>query len=737
MTPSIGDRSQGHGTALAVKLRAQRWYALACLVCAACASSTPADETSPDSTGGVHVSFEPGQGAALSFGAIPWPDDLYLNRQSQIMLGDLPGSPLTDYTRALRSSLAELDGFGIGTPVFFYMNGAIDPDTLPQTAADSMLDDASVFLIDADTGSPQAFQRIAVEVNWSGDQKRLALRPAPGHPLTPGRRYAALVTRRVKDSGGMALVPAEKFAAVRDTSAVITDTRLSQARAEYTPVLETLSKLGTLRDEIVAMAVFRVQTAQPDLEAARRLLRLPPVPANLQAIDAAGLDKLFGGASAPDTRAAHDRLLGIIQGTFSTPNFVADSARVHGSWQRDSNGELKIRRMEDVPFTLFVPKGDQPAPLVIYQHQRGRERSDAVVIANVLAERNIAVIAIDAPFQGMRAKSEGRGLDWRNRFTGAETPDGFGDLSGDFYGSADNQGALLPLHPFYVRDALRQGVVDLMNVVHFLGDGDFAPLVALGEVGKRTFDSRRIGFVGEDIGAQLGLVLASVEPKVATLALSGAGASVAQGFWLSARDQGSFVQLAELIGRDAATVDYVQDSPAYWPELALFETLLGRGEPLAFTPSLLRAPLNVALFMAQDDEVVANSGTEALAIALGASVLGRKARYQDELSTQEAVSGDVIAGNFSLEGAQVTRSLSVYEPADHGFLLSTQGAHHFAAPVEPPFRGRTDTQSFANPSASATAALAQYFASFFACVDNAPAGVTVSASPCSADVTTP
>lgn len=684
---------------------------------------------------GVHVKFDPGQGAAMSLGAIPWPDDLYL-QEGHVSLSDPPGSP-SDYTRSLRMSLTELDGFGIATPVYFYLDGAIDADSLPQTAEESVGPRASVFLIDADTGSPDAFQRVRAEMQWSPDEARLALRPALGHPLTPGRRYAAIVTRRVKDTNGQPLAPSPKFAAVRDPSVSLNDARLMQVRAEYTPVLETLAKGDTAREDVVGMAVFRVQTTNTDLQDARRIVRngSPPSAANVVRVDASALDRVFGDVNDPSMggAAAHDQLSGIVHGTLPSPNFVSATVKVHGSWARDETGALQVKRTDDVPFTIFIPKGDAPSTVVLYQHQRDHERSDAVFVANELARRNIATFAIDAPFQGLRAKSEAtRGVDTRNRFTGAQVADRFGDEPGDFFGTQDAQGNLQPFHPFYARDALRQGVVDLMTAVRYLDEGD---LSEISPASQKQFDVRRFGFIGEDVGAQMGTMLAPFEPKLLALALFAPSAFVAQGFALNADDQQLFGMLASLLGRDPSNIDYDRDAPAFWPELSVFETLLGRGEPMAYASLLRRASVNAWMLMALNDETTSNVSTEAFAVALGASYLGGEARWVGDLGMQPAQSGDVVSGNFQIENDHVTRLLRSYDPADHALLHSSTGTHAFEDPVRPPFAALSSSETFDNPSASVRQELADYFDSFFQCVS--AVAPTSSAIKCGAQVTAP
>ena len=690
-----------------------------------------------DGGDGVHVRFDLSEGK-LPFGAVPWPDDLYL-QDARLALGSLPASTMpTDYARVLHGSLPELDGYGVASPIYFFLDGAIDEDTLPHTAVESEGVRAGVFLIDADTASPDAFERVRVETQWSPELSRLALRPALGHPLTPGRRYAAIVTRKVKDTRGQPLQPAPEFAAVRDATSTLSDPALQRARASYAPVLETLDKSGMLpRADVVAMAVFRVQTANEDLADARALVRMREAPSasNVEAFVEEELDGVFGDLEKDAAAVPHDNLAAIIQGTLSSPNLLSKTAKTHGAWVREA-GALEVKRPEEeVPFTLFLPKGGGVAsPIVIYQHALGRERSDAVHVADGLAARNIAVIAIDAPFQGMRAKSgEGGSVDMRNRFTGVAEPDRFGDVEGDFYGQRDMQALLIEFHPFYIRDALRQGVVDLMSLVRFLESEQLPGLLA--RVGlTRTLDIRRLGFVGEDIGANMGIMLASFEPRLQALSLVGASAFVAQGFWLAAAEQPLFATLAGWLGRSAVGIDYDGDSPFFWPELALFETLTGRAEPLAYATLLRRQPVNVLMMMARDDEVVANLATEALAVSLGAQILSGEARSVGELERHPAAAGETVAGNVPIMGGEVTRLVRAYDPADHRVLRSDSGQRAYSSPVRPPFVSLDATEQFDNPRKAAQQDLEQYFASFFECVTG---NLSTTALPCSAQVVAP
>jgi hypothetical protein len=701
------------------------------------AGSGAVDVTSPD--GHVHVRFDPGEGSVLALGSTPWPDDLYLDRSGHISVnGTVEPGVETDQTRML----SDLDGFGVSIPVYFYVDGSIDPSSLPQGETGSLDAAASAFLIDADTGSPDAFTKIPVVAQWQPDAKRIALRPADGHPLTPGRRYAAVVTRRVKDAKGQQLEPAAKFAAVRDPDLVLSDTRLMAARAQYTPVLETLVKGGLPRADISAMAVFHVQNVDQDLIDARKLIRSgkAPVPALSDPVYATELDSVLGAtntaaAGFDDSGAApHQNLYAMVHGTLPSLNFLSATVNTHGKFERETTGMLRVKRTDAVPFTLFIPRTSLQAPIVIYQHQRDGERSDALAIANELAGRGLATLALDAPFSGLRAATpdKRKSTDWRNRFTGAESGDNFGDAPGDLLGFSKVMSSGAAWNPIEARDALRQGAADLMTAVRAIEENTFAGAIASDPMLKgRTFLTKQVGFVGEDTGAGIGAMLARLEPSVqAVVLVAPAGATVTQWAW-SPRDEGMFDALAASFGFDPSALDRSADDPAYWPGLAIYQTLFDRADPLAHAAALRRAAVNVLVLMAEDDEQVANRATEAYAASVGTTLVGSDARYVGDFMRAD-VSDDASSGaNYNASGSHVTRTTYVYAPATHDFLQQRVDTQQYAHPPEAPFKRLDDAVTIMNPTAAAARQIGQYLESFFACVNRGDAlpNTACSASP--------
>jgi dienelactone hydrolase len=657
---------------------------------------------------------------ALPFGSVPWPDDAYLDAQGRLSVRDIPTAD-ADYAAQLATALNDLDGFGVRPVVFVRFDGAIDPASLPDSPAESLEPRASVFLLDADTSSSTAFERIPVEVSYAPARFELRLRPAYGRNLVPGRRYAAVVTDRLMAANGTPVEPGERFAAIRDRP-ILASSLERAARARYNPVLQTLAREGLARRSVVALAVFHVQSARADLDSVHALLDARPVELSALTLTKAGpeLDLLFG--TPPPTAvgigamgAPHDQVGFVARGSLVVPSLLGATPAEHGQFGRGPAGQLLIRGAQDVFFSIWLPRVvmmDAPLPLVVVAHDMNGERSDAAALANVLAGAGFAVIAADAPFHGLRA---GTG-DTVSRFTKEARSDGFGDAPGDFIGERDEQGELSALHPFYFRDAVRQAAADTMALLKairadgFEGIKDLAP-----ELAGLRFDTAHVGYVGIGLGADVGAIVAPFEPEVSGFVLAFGGGTGVDGWFAGPEQSGFAAALLARLGHAADANDDPTDPPALWPDVDVFRTLTDRASPFAYAGLLRRAPANALLLLARDDENVANRATEALAYALGAVVAGGEPRHELALESVPLSPGAPLSANFPAEGGDVTRALFVVEPATHRALMLEQDTQRFEQPLSPPFTPRAKPVEVRNPTAALIAQIAFWFGSVRMC----------------------
>lgn len=685
-------------------------------------------------TGSVHVVFNPESTPGLdgvdgfAFADVPFPDDLYFSPTSgTIEIGAFPAEltqvageqpPRPEMVSTMREAFHDLDGFGTSSAVFFRLDGDIDPTTLPATPADSRQPTASVFLVDVDTASPSALERVPVEVHWDAARRLLVLRPWYGHALYEGRTYAAVVTNAVHAVDGSPLMPSDRFAAIRDATSRPSDPMDAAAYAEYTPVL---TSSAVTRANVAGLAVFHVQHVSAELDQARSVIRDadPPPLTILRVVSGAALDDLLGtpmpagtlGTDVPGG-VVHSHIGTLIDGTFPSPNFVAPTAFGHGPFRHDSSGALVVQSTNTVWMTVALPLGDvSNVPLVVYQHGLGNDRSAIFAVADALCAEGFAVAAIDIPFHGMRA--QGSSLDTHHTFGSTAGPDLYGDLSGtsiyvSFVGVVDMSGPYVDFHPSYPRDVLRQSALDVMALVNALDRSDWSAVGTMGGPSTIGFSDAPIGFVGVSLGGIVGTTFVTGEPRVGAAVLNVTGGELTNLVAFSSSFNETFLPLLlPAIGLDPGAIDYASAPPRYLPEVALYQTLLDRGDSIAFGPVLRAQPKNVLFQMAYDDETVPNQATEALARSADAAMLGRPPRYSDLTMGTSPLVSNVVLGS-----ARVTRGLAVFDPATHGLLSTRMAQATVEHPPTPPFTPLASPTPVANPVDAAIAQMVHFFVTF-------------------------
>lgn len=695
------------------------------MVLGACGGSSPQPMGDGGTPGSVHVVFDPGPGGPIDFAAVPFPDDLY-GQSGTIEIGQFPGEADLvageqgadpQMVATMRESFHDLDGFATTSAVFFRVDGDVDPASLPATPSDSLSPSASVFLLDVGSASPSAFERVPVETHWDAARRMIVVRPWYGHALHEGRTYAAVVTSAVRAVDGTALGPSARFASIRDATTRPTDATDAAAYAEYTPVL---ASSAVTRANVSGLAVFHVEMVSAELDQAREVVRSADAPALtiLRVASGTQLDELLGVPSedVPGVDVVggvqHSHIGTLIDGTFPSPSFTASSAFGHGPFRHDASGALVVQGTNTVWFTVALPPGDvSNVPLVVYQHGLGDDRSAIFGIADALCAEGFAVAAIDIPFHGMRA--EGTAIDARHAFGSTTGADLYGDLTGTsvyvgFVGVVDGSGPYVAFHPTYPRDMLRQSVVDVMALVNALDRSDWSGVGTMGGPATIGFSDAPIGFVGVSLGGIIGTTFVTGEPRVGAAVLNVTGGELTNLVAFSSAFNETFLPLLlPSIGLDPAALDYAGSPPRFLPEIALYQTLLDRGDSMAFAPILATQNKHVLFQMAYDDEAVPNQATESLARAAGATIVDAMPRYSDlPLGTAPLVS------NLVLGSARATRGLTVFQPATHGLLSRRMDEARVMHPPTPPFSTLPTPTPVANPVDAAVTQLVHFFVTF-------------------------
>jgi fermentation-respiration switch protein FrsA (DUF1100 family) len=534
----------------------------------------------------------------------PWPDERLRGADGTIDVSSFPSARrigILDQTLAI---LEDAPGFGTSSTIYFPLEAAIDPASLPDIQ-ESVLEDASVFLIDVDPESPERGARQPLQARFDVDPGRLgvpnllALLPLQGRPLHPNRLYAAVVTTRVRAADGSPLLVAPATAALvsGDAPVGMSDAALAAHRA----ALDALGELEIDDASVAATAVFRTWDPTAELAAARAQVMedAPPTP------------------SAPfAAREVFDEFC-VFSTTIRMPVFQGGEppyTTEGGGWVRDEDGMLVRQSEAESTVWVTLPRQPMPAPAfpaaVFIRTGGGGDRPlvDRGVHAEAgapaepgtgpamhLARAGFAGISIDGPLGGLRNLS-----DW------------------------DEQFAIFNINnPAALRDNIRQSALELILLAHIVPtltiDASACPGLATAEV---RLDGSRLAIMGHSMGATIAPLVAALEPAYRAMILSGAGAS-----WIANvifKESPLHVRpLAEgLLGYNAQGHTMTEHDPV----LALLQWAGEPADPQVYARLVVNEPLGeprqVLMFQGILDTYIPPPVANALSLALGVDLAG-------------------------------------------------------------------------------------------------------------------
>lgn len=328
---------------------------------------------------------------AGDFYGLPFPENSRAQIDAAMGLQYFPNPAsltiLDDYKEVFAKNFR---GFGTNSAIYLAFNGSLNAASLPQSAADSLADGASVRLLDITPDSPDFGKATPILVRYSDYASQyttsytLAALPAPGFPLRPKTTYALIVNAKVSDSQGDALAQNPAWRA-----------RLAEVDATG------LTQLGVNADAAVAGAIFTTADPTADfmtiakhLRAHRELVEFLPWSASVQwsYSDGVSCHEYNGRIKLPNFQ--HGEIPYITQG---------------GGFKFDAGGEPVVAQFDEVRVALRLPETYDAAvgmPYVIYSHGTGGDYHSMRSITRQMCARGIAVIGADQPLHGDRI-SEG------------------------------------------------------------------------------------------------------------------------------------------------------------------------------------------------------------------------------------------------------------------------------------------------------------------------------------------
>lgn len=530
-------------------------------VLAACSGSKNADRAQPTPpppgqpvTGVITAKFDPGSGV------VPFPSNLLFTGTTDLTLNPPVADP-NDYGDPV-VALSAMDGFSTVAPWSTGFSTSIDPS--------SVKPGVSVRVFEVSTHPTGAVTGVVAELapgteyvaTVAGDSTLAIL---PLKPLKPLTNYMAVLTNGIRDTAGNAASPDTIYYIVKGHDPLVdeqgnsTSGALDNASAQALEPLRQLTNtqeyaaaaMGIDPESIVLSWVARTQSVMPTLSAIRGMTQAGPIQVAPTGVDTSviggfGLGDIYIGVltvpyylEAPSQENPIAPLNGFMQaapGGYVAP-FDAMGLDPTSTQLTFANPVPVVKSYQTIPVLMTVPNANSgqsmPSngwPVTIFQHGITRNRGDMLAIADTMASQGHVVIAIDQPLHGITptddlapllyvenspfgpvASERTFDVDYISNTTGAPGPDGVVDSSGSHM---INLASLLTS-----RDNGRQAVADLWVLTASIPEIDLGPM---------SLDASSISFVGQSLGAMVGIGYLSMEPNVNVGVLSVPGGGIAK-----------------------------------------------------------------------------------------------------------------------------------------------------------------------------------------------------------------
>ena len=678
---------------------------------------------------GAIARFAPSDGAAMAFGDVPYPHDLYLGTDGTVDLANLPftgsSTPALD---ALLEAVNAQTGSWTVCSTHFYIGGQLDAASVPSESASGAGE--AIVMIDADPESPERGRAIPVDVQWRPTAGLLTVRPKVGEHLRRSTTYAVALTG-LRAGDGTALLPSPAFSEVRDGDGG--DAAIARARAIVEPALVELETFGVEPQRVVSLAVFTTEDPSAKTVALRDAIHAAPVPTasvdlvypnattsldqltGVPATAGFGLDIPEAGGAEGEVGIPHETVGQIVLGRLTASRVISGADGELGVLVRDAAGAPTVTGTLEIPFVLVVPAGADVAslPVVVLTHGLARTMADGLVLADTVGTAGIAVLAFDQFEHGARSSSATDELTVR----GAAGSDGFSEHDGMVpvtrLAATRDVPAGMEAAVTYVEGAYGQVAADAFSVARWIAEGDLSAIAAADPaLAGLAFDPDAIYWAGNSFGTIAGAIVLAAEPTVDAVLLNVPTGGFAETIAGSARNR-TLVTTAFLpIFGIRGTIDEVSRKLLLEPMIDMLEHPIEWLDPRTLAPLVYRDPAvsgprpDVLVQIAELDDFGPVSGGEGIAAALGAQRIG-PFRYA---SSVEAATLPVSA-NLETPASAVTAVAHLYEDAPHTMIGYNRYEVLFAEPIEPPFVPLDEPRIVDAPTTEGHLEIRQFFGS--------------------------
>jgi len=547
---------------------------------------------SEQETKGAYAVFDP------AAGKIPFPSNL-------LLAGSLDGTlniPVADVNNLADPAVAmnALDGFSTTSPWTTALAGEVDASSF------KLGETVRVFKVTL-SGIGGAVTAIQSELT-SADVAivvRGQLIVMPLKPLAPKSSYLVVLTNQTKDAYGHSLFADKTYAFAKATASLVDGagksrfSALSDAQAVQLEPLRQLTNAaevaaaaftgGPARDTIILTSTFTTQSITDVLAKVKEHASAGAAALVDTTLDTKGVNAALAGAAE------------VYTGTLDVPFYLDRTAPLTTYWKSAGGGNVTFitptpvaTTTVTVPVLLTVPKvATKPPggwPIVVFQHGVTQDRTNLLAVADSLAAKGLAAVAIDLPLHGITdtlsplysASIERTfNLDLINNATSAAGPDGKIDPTGTHF---INLRSLLTS-----RDNVRQAVSDLFTLTATIPSMDY-------NGGGSDFDASKIYFLGHSLGAMVGTPFLALSPEIKAAALVNTGGGIAKVLDGSA-------SFGPVVVAGLAAAGVAQGTAAYDQFMLAAQTVLDSGDPLNYYAAATANRPFLAIEVANDQTI--------------------------------------------------------------------------------------------------------------------------------------
>jgi dienelactone hydrolase len=535
-------------------------------------------------------------------GSVPFPNEFIRTGDNGTIALPLPEGA-DQLTTAVINELNSRDGFSITADGYIPVAGAM----LDETTVNA--ENIPIAYVPGPGGGPLPVRYGADEfyLEYRADFNAVLFGPLI-EPFRQGRTNAGVITTDVLDVNGFAIKPSQAFVFLRTKNRVFEDgastvEQLSDAQAEaleaarqsYEQLFVAAATLGIPRGQVAGAWAFETDVATEYQQ-------------QLNAVAEATVT-----ADGPPSAAADPTDAEADPTEFPNVGLIQTEAFYETAWFLNPANPLELLdtpTTQMVPITITVPSDANctaPAdgyPVVIITHGDGGSRSDAVdVYADALAAECLASVAPDFPLHGDR------------------TP--MGNQSGENFLSAN---------AIATKNNFLQAVVDLSVLAEVIADDGLEGALDA-DTATSFIDESKIGYAGFSLGALLGTNFLATAGSVNVGALSTPGAKIIDILLESPTFS------AAILGPLLASLGLTEGTFDFFQTFSLLQWVIEPADPWSFAPHVIGRPLaevsydagddeftteetqlasnEVMIQMAGQDNVIPNSATERLALAIG------------------------------------------------------------------------------------------------------------------------